>query len=257
MKVSRNELTSLIKQALEGCGLAQGNYESAAAAMVWAQMLELSPFTDVDISLQQCADMRQAQIQLTPTSEQACEIKLVGQVGGARGVTALLWGQSVSDLIEAQMLHNGVCVATICNVRDPLLGVKPMQDAQAKGLWCFAYGANPGCPDIITHVRAQANQPATEIIQYQLLGGDTMSTTELTVVYTQSEAEYRRQLGLHDHANIENVIEQITPQQMQTNYDGSLSEGIEFPEPLFQRLTHLAANVLVESSAQSRRGAGA
>lgn len=254
MKVSITELTSLYKQALEGCGMDNGVYERAAGMAVWAHTHGMNIFCDFDESLSQCEQLRRADIRILAQDTQFIHFD-VGQDG--RETSALLWGNLVSDLIAARAFEDGLCAAQVDNCGDRLLLIKGLVDCQRLGLSCLAVGRHSIDSEVTYVVRTHAERCCPEIRQYQSSPATQSGGLSGMLVYARDEQLLDDYIHAHYAFDDSQMIDRASPEQLKKTYQQSLQDGVELPEELHKTLVSLAANVLVESSEQSRMGAGA
>lgn len=243
MRASPNELRSLLKQAFEGCGLDQGAYESAADLVLWSEMNGLAGFELLDGAIQRCLQSPKVRMSVAEHRAQRCRVD-------AAGDSILMCGALLSDLVRASALESGFCVCKVSNVRDPILLAKPLAEAQQRGLFGMVYWARGNQMHLI-------KSAAQECIDYlSCPAGPSAEQDGLTLVYARDqhwiEQHQRDCCPSFDEMNICHSASQVKHHRQNT-----LSEGVEISDSLWSTLNRVAENVLVESTEQSRQGAGA
>jgi len=286
MQVSLNELSAVLKQAFEGCGFDAGRYENATQMVLWLQSHGLEGLTLLAASLDQFENWTESSFGVLEESKQSLLFDLMGQ-------SVLSSGALVCNLVSAQALDNEFCISYIRNGQDHAFIAKQLIDAQRLGLHGFAYWESPtealesggiwqlyrtstkSSNNMSTNNDSQ-NQacslcPCLDVFNFSQLNAAKHNATKLGAddMDTLSESRYQLVLAFaKDRAQLDQILSQqsaLTNADLlasnlaannQANYQHALSNGIEIATSLWDRLIALGNNVLVESSEQSRRGAG-
>ena len=197
------------------------------------------------------------------------------------------------NLVSAQALDNEFCISYIRNGQDHAFIAKQLIDAQRLGLHGFAYWESPTealessgiwqlyrtstkssnnmstnndsqnqtcslCPCLDVFNFSQLNAAKHNAIK---LGADDMDTLsesryQLVLAFAKDRAQLDQILSQQSALTNADLLASNLAANNQANYQHALSNGIEISPPLWDRLIALGNNVLVESSEQSRRGAG-
>ena len=287
MQVSHNELGAVLKQAFEGCGFDAGRYENAAQMVLWLQTHGLEGLTLLAASLDQFKNWSELPFELAEDSKHALVFDMKEQ-------SILSSGSLVSSLVLAKALDNEYCVGTIRNVQEHAFIAKQLIDAQSMGLHGVAFwevrtealksggfwqmyrtAAKPIDNKPISNESANnacSLCPCLEMFNFSQLATTGSSHQESNHQISPEPSKDRYQLVLA-YAKERVQLDQILSQQSalanvellantkvadsKAKYLHALTNGIEISTELWNRLLELGNNVLVESSEQSRKGAGA
>ena len=250
MRVSKNELTSLYKQALEGCGVHIGTCESAAEMAVWAKMHGINGLSSLTACLAQCVALKSANINLIEQSEQSYLVDV-------NGATSLLLGGLISDLAYSQAYRTGFSEVKILNCQNRLLLHKQMTDCHKRGMFCLAYGRNVADSKLAPVAVRVPGEALPEIVQFRCQNQIDLATNALVLVYAKHESRLSEHRQQNCDVDSTQIVDSNSPNDLFSNYQRSLDDGIEISESNYAALTSMAERVLVESSEQSRMGAGA
>ena len=235
----------MLKQAFEGCGLDQGAYESAADIVLWSQANGFGGFDCLDDALQQCMRTPNTQLTIQHDEAQSCRVDVAGE-------SILLCAALLSDLVSAKALESDFCMCYVSNVRDPILLAKPLVDARRQGLYGMAYWIR----DNNVHVLKSAAEDCVDYLLYPSAQVPGCEVGRLTLVYATEQS--RMEQYQSDHWNsFENGSVSLTASQVKHHRENTLNHGLAITSSLWHTLNQVAANVLVESTEQSRMGAGA
>ncbi|MDG1164931.1 MAG: DUF3726 domain-containing protein [Porticoccaceae bacterium] len=242
MKVSRNELTASLKKAFEGLGFSVGDYQDAAAMVIWSQM-------------HGCNGLKQLQYALPYLNNCLC---LHAELIRNGHYQALLNGQDSSILLSGSQTVRLACALArqygsgfvqLDNCRNRRFIIQRLVSAAQSGCALAAYWEQ-GSTGFKVTIQPYDKQP--EYAQYSLpketVNQSLMifSGTDLAMV----EQQFSKQVSLHSDPQIN------SSEAMLDSYNNSLEQGIEIDETLWHELDNLVARVLVESTESSRAGAG-
>lgn len=256
MKVSKTEMTSLLKQVFEALGFHVGEHESAAEMLVWAQMHGLRGFPELQQALPRLVDQdRPPPLELI--SEEDDRVVL-----DACGGSVLNCADVVMGLACARALSNDLCCVVVHNCHDRKLIIKAVTDCSRGGMCSMAYWRAESSPDTAHLIWLEADVGVDGLPNYT--AGEphvkcTIDTSESQSLFflcsrdAQSWAQ-RRSSILSDDPEPLTIAD---PEKMGAHYQKAISDGLSIDEDLWRRLQLLARRVLVESSEQSRHGAGA
>lgn len=248
MRVSKNELNAMLKQALEGCGFDAGRYESAADMLVWAEMHGLAVLNNLAGQLARFAGGHTPEIDIKAGEDVALAID-------ANGASALQCGELIADAVFAKAVARGLCRASVCALRDRQLIAKKLVDCCARGAYCCAFWPDTHQPQTVHSITCLSASACPQIARFET--AIVLQHQSLYVVCAMNES------GLLDCVADHYAFLHATPSQgmepaaLQSHYQQTLDHGIEIDESLWQTMGALAARVLVETNEQSRKGAGA
>ena len=243
MHASLTELNSLLKQAFEGCGLDQGAYESAADLVLWSQVHGFGGFECIEQALLQCAQTPVTQLTFNKDQAEYCEANVDGE-------SLLLCGPILNDWVITKALENDFCVCQLNNVCDGRLLAKLLADARQQELFGLGYWV---IDEKMHLIRCDQTYPEYFRIPHV---HDVVAENELFIVYAREQNRVIDYLQQHlPDLDAHGVFQ--SPSQCKQHYQQALSHGLEIPEALWASLIRVSENVLVESTEQSRMGAGA
>ena len=222
-----------------------GNYESAASNLLWLQMMG---FADSAMLSQQIEQI-QATVQHQPSiSANNLSIDNHGQ-------SLFITSQAIHELILARALTEATAnkntECQIINTLHPIAFTQAIADAASAGLFAAA----------LYHADAQSNQASLVYATPEQTIPRTQATsvqidhTSLWLCYASSEPLLLESLAAQG-VTLSALPDAGEAEQIQ-HYQNAIYHGISIPAQLWQTLTKIASGVLVESSEQSRRGAGA
>ncbi|NND00441.1 MAG: DUF3726 domain-containing protein [Gammaproteobacteria bacterium] len=252
MKASKTELLSLFKLAFEARGFDVGGYESAAELAVWAEMHGLRSFESIAAGMPHYSAQQRHPIELPMDNKHQLEIKLKGR-------SMLFCADLVSDLVYASALSLGYCAATVADCSEPELIIRKLAENRARGI------SGAACWQDGDLLRLAQTTPAScipEILDFASQSEDQHANripevNSLFLLYAAGEDVFQKLLVEYFPFLCGKEIAKKTSAELQENYCAALDRGIEISECFWQALVTLGNEVLVESSEQSRRGAGA
>lgn len=242
MRVSRNELTASLKKAFEGLGFSVGDYQDAAAMVIWSEihgLKGLQQLQDALPSLYNCLCLHAKLI-----SNDDNYALLDGQSS-----SILLCGSQTVRLACALARQHGSAQVQLDNCHNRRFLVQRLvsaaqSDSALVAYWvegnsAFKLSIEPGAKQPIYSAYASPGLSADQSLMI-FVGNDLASVEETfsTVI----------KLGP--------VVETISPDAMINSYNDMLEQGIEIDDNLWNELDNLVARVLVESTESSRAGAG-
>jgi LDH2 family malate/lactate/ureidoglycolate dehydrogenase len=255
MNVSKTELSAVLKQVFEGLDFAAGEHESAAEMIVWAQMCGLQGLQDLRLGLPRLTKKRPPSLRcITEDGSHA--------VIDADHSSCLNCADVITNLAYVKALDHGASSITVLNCHDRKLLIKAMVNSHRSDMACLLHWHDANDPSIVHLVRLALNTGTQDFPNYtvhKVSKEYSVDDSERHSLYIQCSRP-RQQLEQVEPAVIAQLQEHSTvfsPETLQDNYHTALNKGLLIEESLWQLLQNLAAVVLVESSEQSRRGAGA
>ena len=292
MQVSLNELSAVLKQAFEGCGFDAGRYENATQMVLWLQSHGLEGLTLLEASLDQFKSWSDNSFGVLEESKQSLLFDLMGQSVLSSGalVCNLVSAQALDNEFCISYIRNGQDHAFIAKqlIDAQRLGLhgfayweSPTEALESGGIWQLYRTSTKSSNNMSTNNASTNNDsqnqacslcPCLDVFNFSQLNAAQHNATKLGADETDALSESRYQLVLafaKDRAQLDQILSEqsaLTNAELlasnlaannQANYQHALSNGIEIATSLWDRLIALGNNVLVESSEQSRKGAGA
>jgi len=293
MQVSHNELAAVLKQAFEGCGFDAGRYENATQMVLWLQTHGLEGLTLLAASLDRFKHWTDSPFEVVQDSKQALLFDVKGQ--SILSVGALVSDLIVAKALDAEFCvgtirnvqdHVFIAKRLIDAQSADLHGVAYWQAQtealESGGAWqMFRTSKKPVdgtlvnnacslCPCLDVFNFSQHVSTGTKLSSTNLKLSSTDFKLSSTVFEEAPESRYQLVLAYaKDRAQLDQILSKqgaLTPANLltstsaassQAHYQYSLDNGIEVSTQLWDRLLDLGSKVLVQSSEQSRKGAGA
>jgi LDH2 family malate/lactate/ureidoglycolate dehydrogenase len=242
MKVSRNELTASLKKAFEGLGFSVGDYQDAAAMVIWSQMHGFSGLEQLNRALPFLNNCPCLHAQLVSNGDQ--QALLDGQ-----NSSVLLCGSQTVRLACALARQHGHGFVQLDNCHNRMLVIQRLVSAAQSGTALAAYWVQGAIGFKVT-IEAHAKQP--EYSQYTL---PTQSDNQSLMIFAGEDlAAIEQQFA--SQISLASPVTKVLSEAMVDSYNQCLDQGIEIDEALWHELDNLVARVLVESTESSRAGAG-
>lgn len=242
MKVSRNELTATLKKAFEGLGFSVGDYQDAAAMIIWSQMHGFDGLQQLQDALPFLNDCLCLHAKLIHNYDN--QALLDGQ-----GSSVLLSGSQTVRLACALARQYGSSRVRLDNCHNHRLIIQRLASAAASHSALVAYWVE-GTTAIKVSIGPGAKRPdyGRYVVQ------DAVADQSLLIFAGADLASIEQQFD--DEVALGFQTEAYSWDAMVDRYDIMLDEGIEIDESLWYELDTLVARVLVESTDSSRAGAG-
>ena len=277
MRVSKIELTALLKQAFEGSGFDTGACETAAEMVVASELYGFDGLLELQARLSEpgCLSL------LSPTM--VGDVEDQASFDGAHA-NLLQIGDLCSNVVFANAVKSGFCVGKITNCAGSSWIVRKLLDAQNYGLHAAAYWLDQHQTDLLHIARCalvnvdettrddeqvEVNQPTDDLLRYPEISSFLLTRSELTELL-EAERDFGMTLAVAAQATrLASHLQQSLPTtssalmhmhsagQSRQHYLRLLTNGIDISDELWKALIKLGNNVLVESTEQSRMGAGA
>lgn len=246
VKVSRNELIAVLRQAFEGLGFFQGDFENAAEMVVWTEMHGLNGLAEFEKTLTEIDN--RPDIKLSTVS-------LVDSVWDVAGASVFECADLALGVLQASCQQGKKASLILEHCLYPLFIGKSILQAQQSGLFVAALWREKSTQDVL-RCCASAGACCPEYIEFNRPMGSVSDHAAVGV-------EQLLLLGAADTEQLssslpdDSVSRKINAEQLQASYELALSDGIEIKPALWEALLKLGERVLVEATEQSRLGAGA
>lgn len=242
MKVSKNELTASLKKAFEALGFQPGDYYDAADMVVW---LETHGFDGFDRLLAALAHLNTtAPIHADLVQEDAHNSVLDG-----RGTSVLLCGSEAVDLIRSQVIQGSSAGLEIINCYNRTFIIERLVKAARRNFAFIAYWRQL---DYCVKVSITAVSELPEYQTFKMI--DVFDRQSLRIFCGPDLEAIEKQYG--EQLEFGTLVENYPKAKMADCYRNSVEQGIEIDQALWKTLDDLVAKILVESTADSRAGAG-
>lgn len=253
MHVSRNELRSLLKQALEGLGLARGDVSGPAEQLLWTAQHQLIEWSGFDGLLARLSNRSPDPIP-QPINSKEPFLRSIDARGASLGVL----GTPEVDLSIAQALENAFSTTRILNCQDTELLAPKLVSASRRGLVGAVFGRfhqNGKSDQVKTRVfSVSASDPHPTVLDAPEL--DRLEEGALVMVFARTCERLNDYMSRFWPEIIEHRSTVIDQQDFAARELDSIQSGIHVPRSSWDALVTLAAKTLVPSDEQSRMGAG-
>ena len=255
MKVSKTELTALLKQVFEGLGFASGEYENAADMIVWAQMSGLEGLGELRRGLPDLVAHRLRSLECVSEDE-------THAVLNAGDNSCLTCADVAMNLAYVKALATGFSSVTVLNCHDRKLLVKAVTDCGRRGMGCMMCWRDTNDPTI-EHVLSMPPEagadglPRCAINKVEERGNIDDGHRQSLFIHCSTQWQELEKYQSSVFTQPQEELSVIGPSALRDNYRCALNRGLAMEQDLWERLQELARVVLVESSEQSRMGAGA
>ena len=256
MKISKNELTSLLKQAFQGCGSSAGVYETAATTVVWCKT------HGFDISSALTAEKMagfqahtKSNVKILVDSQDELSVDFGGD-------SFIVSGVLMAELVYAKSIAAGLCLGKFIDCPDRKLVSKSVADFGQRGVHCTAYWRDNEDPNLINVTRTVDGNWCPEYARYLSAEPSDKRVVELDqsslyLVCADTSAAMDEYLLSECDEIIGKPFQYWLSEGIKANERSSLMDGIDITPELWDLLGGYRDKVLVESTDESRKGAGA
>ena len=248
MRVSRNELTSLLARVFEGQGLI--DFDGAAKQVVWLEQCGLQGLT----LLSRCIDSLEQSGQPEPQLTDVAPDQMSLDVGGN---STLAWGSTAVELLFSGASQAGFATLNLEHCRHRIFILQPLAEFASRGINCLAHWQLPGDPVMETFALFGAGGHYPTYQTWQASAALTMDRDQCLVLMCSEDVE-----PLLDYQAVQrdrgvSNLRRIEADALRDQRKNSVNCGLEVDSDFWDTLCLLGERVLVESSDVSRsRGAG-
>lgn len=248
MKVSHNELQNLCRKAFAGIGFDDGDAADAADMVAWMQAHGMPGLQDLRRGLDY--------LLVEPSS---CRPALLYEdadlaVLDGHGMSVLRSSSLALELGFAKARARGLSIVKIrhCHNRQLITGY--LSRLSVRGMNVTAFWRNGHEPLVEQVVGFRANSAVPEIRVYRVKPApeETEGNDGVTLIM----ANHVELLPTLSSDYLVELVAQYDESRLRTCRDRALKEGIEVDDTIWACLKELADRMLVESSEESRSGAG-
>ncbi|MGB1245708.1 MAG: DUF3726 domain-containing protein [Porticoccaceae bacterium] len=242
MRVSRNELTASLKKAFEGLGFSVGDYQDAAAMVIWSEMHGLNGLQQLREALPSLYNCLCLHAKLITDGDDYAVLD-------GQSSSVLLCGSQAVRLACALARQHGSGQVQLNNCHNRRFVAQRLVSAAQLGSALVAYWVEEQNGFKLS-IEPGAKQPSLSRYSPSAITADQsliiFAGSDLSVI------EQRFARTIHPGP----LADGISPESMINSYTQLLELGIEIEDSLWHELDNLVARVLVESTDSSRAGAG-
>lgn len=229
MRVTETELTDLLDKVYEGMGLAYGDYQACARALVWCAMWGVLSVDGLEEVLD---DWRVRGVAPAGVHQQDGTSAII-EAGDNPG---LLYSGLALNFVLYLLDPAGSSTLTLQNAPYPFLILSGLTTLAKAGVTCTVSWQNGAESATLASIKAYETYPHVNLP----VRTTTVQTLTLQGRREPSQAQKAETLS----------------HPLRERYEQSSQFGLEMSERVWARLKALSKQVLVPASEQSRRGAG-
>lgn len=243
MRVSATELKAALRRFFEASGYYVGNFEDAANMVLWLEILGLNGMQELKLSLDYLEQDSERSFSEVVYEDPICATI---ESHGRSGLNCLA---ASTDFAEAKVKTAGTFTLHISNCHNRIFILKALIDSAKRGF----------------NIAAKWKNGSGKVAEYfvTLNAGETYPCFEKRWVDTASmESDHSLTLMISSEFSFapalvvspENL--RITPDQFQERKQQSIDLGLDIDQDVWNHINEIGTRVLVESSENSRAGAG-
>jgi len=244
MRVSRNEMNAALKRAYEGAGYDIGDYEDAGELIAWAEMCGFDVFSKLDLP------PSGPKGEATPRLVYESDSNAVIDAGGA---DVCQYGSLASHLAFAKASKTGFTTVQLENCQNPGLILRNLSQIAIQGAYIAGYwGDKDG-------YHGASFEKGVEFPDYWCVRSNDSNTLQFASTVTllcTTQSGLLADCVARQSGSINASQQKMSAQQIATNYQAALENGIQVDENRWQALNAAAWPILVSATEQSRLGAG-
>jgi LDH2 family malate/lactate/ureidoglycolate dehydrogenase len=247
MRVSRNELTAVLRKAFEGLGFGTGEREDAADMVAWLELHGLHGLSELGKALAYLEREGSRRLQLRYSAPGL-------RVLDAEGASILCGGGIAVDTGIAMARADGLGVVRVDACHNRALTVGYLVRAARRGISVLASwhnGADPGVRWVVAHGAGEV-WPSVRLIQ-PAGATDPAAGRHLTLWFS---ADVDPKPELHASVTGERVLLDADPDTMARCYRDGIERGLAVDDAFWKQLQGLGRRVLVAAEFGSRDEAG-
>lgn len=247
MHVSMNELKAALRRCFEATGYFVGNYEDAAAMILWLEAHGLNGLDELQRALPHI-DVDSDKPLSTVVYEDS-----TAAIIDSHGRSALNCIAAAVDLAHAKALESGIATVTVHNCHNRKFVLKALTDCGRRGISGAAYWQN-GRRSVTEHTAA-------------IRAGDRFPSYSEAVTSLQTAPDEEQTLTIvcSSRVDLTSSLQQsrgnrnsrrISPAELARNHELTLDQGIDIDDALWAEINRIGEGILVENTERSRQGAG-
>ncbi|MFB9886207.1 DUF3726 domain-containing protein [Balneatrix alpica] len=248
MHVSMNELKAALRRCFEACGYYVGNYEDAAAMILWLEKHGLQGLDELQRVLPYIqADANKAFSQVLYEDDTSAVIDVQGR-------SALNCLAACVDLAHAKAINTGLATVKVLNCHNRIFILKALTDCGRRGASLAAYWQN-GSQSIREHCAAIHAGQRYPSYSEALLSQDAALDAKQTLTIICS-TRINLSTALQPEQPVQQGWRYLSPEQIASHKSHSLDHGLQIAPQLWEEINRIGTGVLVANSDRSRMGAG-
>lgn len=242
-----NELSSLLKRSFEGLGLCQGDYEEAAAVIVWLEARGMKGLDALKLAWPRLAGNGRIGVELAASDADT-------QTIDAKGNTALICARSAVELAMARASTGDVGRVELqrcheCQAVLPSLCLCPNRGFAAIAYWRDEHALHVA--------KISGDQRAPDYYWIDAGTPNELAEDSLTIACSQHDERIEKLASSLANGGISRRAEKRIPAtELEARFERTVEHGIAIDAELAEKLNEAASAVLVEATEQSRLGAG-
>ena len=213
-----------------------------------------------DVIRKNIPDYEQRKNSLREQPEQLTSDSNENVVIDAKNNSSIVAAVMAFDIAYVEAIKNSIAKVTVLNCYDRKLIIKKVVDCAKRGVVCLAYWHDGETLHVVTSNTDDSCPEYTQYSMTALADEDYLHEKHqqtLFVVCASDIASLQQYISKNLSDLKGNQTKVISPTMMKSSYMSTLTNGIEIDPRFWQELAVLGNQVLVESTEQSRMGAGA
>jgi len=250
MHVSMTEMKSALRRCFEACGYFVGNYEDAANMVLWLEKHGLNGLLELKAAMPYINSDSGKPLSTVIYEDSSSAII------DSQGRSALNCVAAAVDLAHAKALESGIATITVRNCHNRKFVLKAITDCGRRGISAVAYWQN-GSSSISEHtaaIKAGERYPAYSEATTALAPNPDDDEHQSLTIICSSRIDLSSSL---QHSKGNRHAQSVDSRQIELNKEHAVDMGFDVDEALWNEINEVGNRVLVESSEQSRMGAGA
>lgn len=242
-----NEFSSLVKRSFEGLGYCCGDYEDAASAGLWMQTHGL-----------QGLDIVQRAVQRQVTGESSLAVRSIGPGEydiEASDASIVVCGYRIVELAACVTVQHGKCHIQVQNCRDRdsiIAAIASTAGSSSNPIAMLAHWQSMHAKRLSL---ALPNTSFPRLLQLDIDAADAASESALTLLSSRDTEEINR-LAENIISNSNRTSDLLPRDKIKRAAADATEHGLSVDSVAWNELLLVAGNILVESTEQSRKGAG-
>tara|TARA_R110000744_G_scaffold2188_10_gene8643 strand:+ start:5992 stop:6729 length:738 start_codon:yes stop_codon:yes gene_type:complete len=243
MNISMNEFKAALRRCFEASGYFVGNYEDAANMVLWLEKHGLNGLKELKQALPYIYEDRNK-----PLSNVIYEDSTSATID-AHNRSALNCIAAAVDLAHAKALESGIATVTVHNCHNRMFVLKALTDRGRSGISAAAYWQN-GSKKVTEHTAAIGSGKRYPSYSEGITNlTNSQNDKQALTIICSSRVDITSSLQ-------SSASRFISSEQIEKNKQHTVEHGIEIEPEVWAEVNRIAAGVLVENTAASKKDAG-